>query len=128
MYSIMSRSRRYSLEVREQGVATCAASSMAPSSPTVLSADRRVGASRTLSEAACPRRPREALFERDAAELQRLLSIATETAISLDSLHRRLAEAGVESSVGSRADSYESALAESVTGVYKTEVIRQRVR
>jgi transposase InsO family protein len=38
----------------------------------------------------------------------------------------RLAEAGIEPSVGSRGDSYDNALAESVIGLYKTEVIRQR--
>jgi transposase InsO family protein len=38
----------------------------------------------------------------------------------------RLAEAGIESSVGSRGDSYDNALAESVIGLYKTEVIRRR--
>ncbi len=37
----------------------------------------------------------------------------------------RLAEAGIEPSVGSRGDSYDNALAESVIGLYKTEVIRQ---
>ena len=36
----------------------------------------------------------------------------------------RLAEAGVETSVGSRGDSYDNALAESVIGLYKAEVIR----
>ena len=35
----------------------------------------------------------------------------------------RLAEAGIETSVGSRGDSYD-AMAESVIGLYKTEVIR----
>jgi putative transposase len=38
----------------------------------------------------------------------------------------RLAEAGIESSVGSVGDSYDNALAESVIGLYKTEVIRSR--
>jgi transposase InsO family protein len=38
----------------------------------------------------------------------------------------RLAEAGIEPSVGSRGDSYDNALAESVIRLYKTEVIRQR--
>ena len=38
----------------------------------------------------------------------------------------RLAEAGIESSVGSRGDSYDNALAESVIGLFKTEVIRRR--
>jgi len=35
----------------------------------------------------------------------------------------RLAEAGIEPSVGSVGDSYDNALAESVIGLYKTEVI-----
>ncbi len=36
----------------------------------------------------------------------------------------RLEEAGVETSVGSRGDAYDNALAESVIGLYKAEVIR----
>ena len=38
----------------------------------------------------------------------------------------RLAEAAIETSVGSRGDSYDNALAESVIGLFKTEVIRRR--
>ena len=38
----------------------------------------------------------------------------------------RLAESGIEPSVGSVGDSYDNALAESVIGLYKTEVIRRR--
>lgn len=38
----------------------------------------------------------------------------------------RLAEAGIESSVGSRGDSYDNALAETINGLYKTEVIHRR--
>ena len=38
----------------------------------------------------------------------------------------RLAEAGIEPSGGSVGDSYDNALAESVIGLYKTEVIRRR--
>lgn len=38
----------------------------------------------------------------------------------------RLAEAGMESSVGSRGDSYDNALAETINGLYKTEVIHPR--
>jgi len=38
----------------------------------------------------------------------------------------RLAEAGIESSVGSIGDSYDNALAESVLGLLTTEVIRRR--
>ena len=40
----------------------------------------------------------------------------------------RLAEAGIAPSVGSRGDSYDNALAESVIGLYKTEVIGRRDR
>ncbi len=38
----------------------------------------------------------------------------------------RLAEAGIEPSVGSKGDSYDNALAESVIGLFKAEVIRRR--
>jgi len=38
----------------------------------------------------------------------------------------RLAEAGIEPSVGSVGDSYDNAMAETVIGLYKTEVIRKR--
>jgi len=38
----------------------------------------------------------------------------------------RLAEAGAVCSVGSRGDSYDNALAESIIGLFKTEVIRSR--
>ena len=38
----------------------------------------------------------------------------------------RLAEEGVVCSVGSRGDSYDNALAESVNGLYKTEVVRKK--
>ena len=38
----------------------------------------------------------------------------------------RLADAGLERSVGSTGDSYDNALAESVIGLYKTEVIHRR--
>ena len=39
----------------------------------------------------------------------------------------RLAEAGVEPSVGSKGDSYDNALAETINGLYKAELIRRRV-
>ena len=38
----------------------------------------------------------------------------------------RLAEAGIESSVGSVGDSYDNAMAESIIGLYKTELIWSR--
>ena len=38
----------------------------------------------------------------------------------------RLAEAGIEPSVGSRGDSYDNALAETINGLYKAELIHRR--
>jgi putative transposase len=38
----------------------------------------------------------------------------------------RLSEAGIEPSVGSRGDSYDNALAETIIGLFKTEVIRKQ--
>ena len=38
----------------------------------------------------------------------------------------RLAKAGVDASVGSVGDSYDNALAETINGLYKTEIIRRR--
>jgi putative transposase len=38
----------------------------------------------------------------------------------------RLAEAGIAPSVGSRGDSYDNALAESVIGLFKTEVVQRK--
>ena len=38
----------------------------------------------------------------------------------------RLAEAGIEPSVGSVGDSYDNALAETIIGLYKTELIHRR--
>ena len=40
----------------------------------------------------------------------------------------RLAEAGIEPSVGSKGDSYDNALAETINGLYKAELIHRRVR
>ncbi|EDT04456.1 ISBt3 transposase subunit protein [Burkholderia ambifaria IOP40-10] len=37
-----------------------------------------------------------------------------------------LAEAGIKPSVGSRGDSYDNALAETINGLYKTELIHRR--
>ena len=38
----------------------------------------------------------------------------------------RLAEAGIEPSVGSKGDSYDNALAETISGLYKAELIHCR--
>src|SRR5690606_40037704 len=40
----------------------------------------------------------------------------------------RLAEAGIEPSVGSVGESYDNALAETINGLYKAEVIHRRAR
>ena len=40
--------------------------------------------------------------------------------------HRGLAEAGIEPSVGSKGDSYDNALAETINGLYKAELIHLR--
>jgi putative transposase len=40
--------------------------------------------------------------------------------------NERLAECGIKASVGTTGDSYDNALAESIIGLYKTEVIRRR--
>ena len=37
----------------------------------------------------------------------------------------KLAEAGIDASVGSVGDSYDNALAETINGLYKTEIIRR---
>ena len=39
---------------------------------------------------------------------------------------QRLAEAGIEPSVGSTGDSYDNALAETINGLYKAEIIHRR--
>jgi transposase InsO family protein len=39
----------------------------------------------------------------------------------------RLAEAGIDPSVGSKGDSYDNALAETINGLYKAELIHLRI-
>ncbi|CAM2176810.1 hypothetical protein BO443_20306 [Burkholderia orbicola] len=39
-----------------------------------------------------------------------------------------MAEAGIEPSVDSRGDGYDNALAETINGLYKTELIHRRAR
>jgi len=69
-----------------------------------------------LEQALHARRPRESLIHHSDRGGQYLSIRYTE----------RLAEAGLERSVGSVGDSYDNALAESVIGLFKTEVIRRR--
>jgi transposase InsO family protein len=69
----------------------------------------------------------QAICERDEDTADRLVHHSDRGVqyLSIRSTER-LAEAGIEPSVGSRGDSYDNALAESVIGLFKTEVIRRR--
>jgi len=69
----------------------------------------------------------QALYDRPVHESERLVH-HSDRGVQYVSIRytQRLAEAGIERSVGSRGDSYDNALAESVIGLYKTEVIRRR--
>jgi putative transposase len=57
------------------------------------------------------------------AVLRRLLELGQYLSIRYT---ERLADAGVVTSVGSRGDSYDNAMAESVNGLYKTELVRKQ--
>jgi putative transposase len=46
--------------------------------------------------------------------------------LRLTSYSVRLAKAGIEPSMGSRGDSYGNALAETINGLYKAELIHRR--
>jgi len=66
----------------------------------------------------------QALWERDEAERHRLVHHSDRGVQYLSIRYtERLVEAGIEPSVGSRGDSYDNALAETVIGLYKAEVI-----
>ena len=59
------------------------------------------------------------------------VSSSMRTDFVLDALEQalyteRLAQAGIEPSVGSRGDSYDNALAETINGLYKAELIHRR--
>ena len=69
----------------------------------------------------------QALYDRPIAESPRLVHHSDRGVQYLPIRYtERLVEAGIEPSVGSTGDSYDNALAESVIGLYKTEVIRRR--
>ena len=53
-------------------------------------------------------------------------SLRPRLAIRLIRYTERLAEAGIEPSVGSKGDSYDNALAETINGLYKAELIHRR--
>ncbi len=69
----------------------------------------------------------QALYDRRVAETTDLIH-HSDRGVQYVSIRytERLAEAGIEPSVGSVGDSYDNALAETIIGLYKTELIRQR--
>jgi putative transposase len=69
----------------------------------------------------------QALYDRQDDSVDRLIHHSDRGVQYLSIRYtERLAEAGIEPSVGSKGDSYDNALAESVIGLFKTEVIRHR--
>jgi putative transposase len=71
-----------------------------------------------LEQALCARRP-----ERDGALIHHSDRGSQYVSIRYT---ERLAEAGIQPSVGSRGDSYDNALAETINGLYKAELIHRR--
>ena len=69
----------------------------------------------------------QALYDRRIAEQSDLIH-HSDRGVQYVSIRytERLSEAGIEPSVGSVGDSYDNALAETIIGLYKTELIRQR--
>jgi putative transposase len=67
-----------------------------------------------------------AIWSRRAQQLKGLVHHSDRGANLAIRYTERLAEAGAVRSVGSRGDSYDNALAETVVGLYKTELIRLR--
>lgn len=69
----------------------------------------------------------QALYDRLAGRAQGLVH-HSDRGVQYVSIRytERLADAGIEPSVGSVGDSYDNALAESVIGLYKTEIIGPR--
>lgn len=69
----------------------------------------------------------QALYDRQLDGAERLIHHSDRGTQYLSIRYtERLAEAGIERSVGTTGDSYDNALAESVIGLYKTEVIHRR--
>jgi putative transposase len=69
----------------------------------------------------------QALYDRPIAESERLVHHSDRGVQYLSIRYtERLAEAGIEPSVGTTGDSYDNALAESAIGLYKTEEIHRR--
>lgn len=68
----------------------------------------------------------QALYDRPIGESERLVHHSDRGVQYLSIRYtERLAESGIEPSVGSTGDSYDNAMAESVIGLFKTEVVRR---
>jgi len=69
----------------------------------------------------------QALFDRQPERSDSLIHHSDRGSQYVSILYtERLAEAGIEPSVGSRGDSYDNALAETINGLYKAELIHRR--
>ena len=69
----------------------------------------------------------QALYDRQPADSDALVHHSDRGSQYLSIRYtERLAEAGIEPSVGSRGDSYDNALAETINGLYKAELIHRR--
>ena len=69
----------------------------------------------------------QAIYDRCGAGVDRLVHHSDRGTQYLSMRYTdRLSEAGIEPSVGSRGDSYDNALAESIIGLFKTEVIQRK--
>src|ERR1700751_2679381 len=102
--------------------------SMSPSSSTPMPAASSAGGCRAaLTRASCSTRSsrRCTSGDRCVAAASFTIPIAACNTFSIKYIER-LAEAGIEPSVGSVGDSYDNALAETINGLYKAEVIHRR--
>ena len=69
----------------------------------------------------------QALYDRPPERAESLIHHSDRSAQYVSIRYtERLAQAGIEPSVGSRGDSYDNALAETINGLYKTELIHRR--
>ena len=101
------------------------ASSTSPSSSTYSRAASSAGASRARCAVTSHSTPWSRRCTRGRTTGARAPSRSGH-AIRQHSVHRAARRAGIERSVGSVGDSYDNALAETINGLYKTEVIRRR--
>jgi putative transposase len=69
----------------------------------------------------------QAIYDRRSADVEDLVHHSDRGTQYLSMRYTdRLVEAGIEPSVGSRGDSYDNAMAESIIGLFKTEVIQRK--